>query len=459
MRTGLLLLALLGATAQAQQLAPAGGGSYSPGAAPCLTPTQHDTIDAMLARSIRTLARQGVLPATDGRGATQSLSWPLRQAAGFGYNSIYGISNFVDRNAAYPNQLLDWNCGTRTYDTPAGYNHSGVDIFLWPFDTNMMASGQAEIVAAAPGVIIAKADGNYDLNCAMSNASWNAVYVRNDDGSVCWYGHLKSGSLTSKAVGAAVAQGEYLGTVGSSGSSTGPHLHFEVHDAVGTVIDPYAGPCSPGASSWAVQKLYYEPTINALLTHAAPPVLAPCPGLHTPNISNQFRPGDRVYAAAYYHDQQAGQLTSYTIFRPDNSVHQAWTHSMTPAYYAASYWYWSFVLPASAPLGTWRFEATFQGQTVSHSFAVGTVASAGTARQPAAFSMFPNPARHCVTVELATPAPAGGQVLLRNHLGQLVGQLAVASRRLEVPLPPAPGVYFLTVPTATGPVTRKLLVE
>ncbi|UOG76835.1 peptidoglycan DD-metalloendopeptidase family protein [Hymenobacter tibetensis] len=458
MKQFLPVLAFTALSASAQSVAPAGGGSYLPTPGACLTPTQHARIDSMLDTNIRTLTQRGILPGPANRPATVPLSWPLRQAAGFSYNSIYGISNFVDRNAAYPNQLLDWNCGTRTYDTAAGYNHGGLDVFLWPFDMNMMASGQAEIVAATAGVIIAKSDGNFDMNCAFNSANWNAVYVQNADGSVCWYGHMKSGSLTTKAVGASVAQGEFLGTVGSSGSSTGPHLHFEVHAANGTVIDPYAGTCSPGATSWATQKPYYEPTINTLMTHSAPPVLATCPAPHTPNTSSNFAPGARIYLAAYYHDQQAGQLTTYTVYRPDNTVFATWTHSITPAHYAASYWYWNYVLPTNAPVGNWRFTATFQGSTVTQNFTVGIPSATAAASRQAAFTLYPNPARRQVTLELAAP-PVAGAVVVRNQLGQVVSQRLLTTHKLELALPEVPGLYLVTLPTTYGPVTQKLLVE
>ena len=92
----------------------------------------------------------------------------------------------------------------------------------------MKASDAVRIVAAAPGTIVSKTDGNFDRNCAIGSGQWNAVYVRHADNSVAWYGHMKSGSLTTKAVGETVVTGEYLGIVGSSGSSTGPHLHFEI---------------------------------------------------------------------------------------------------------------------------------------------------------------------------------------------------------------------------------------
>lgn len=63
-----------------------------------------------------------------------------------------------------------------------------------------------------------KQTGQYDRNCANTEGlDWNAVFIRHSDGSVAWYGHLKNATITTKNVGQTVAQGEFLGFVGSSG--------------------------------------------------------------------------------------------------------------------------------------------------------------------------------------------------------------------------------------------------
>ena len=62
-------------------------------------------------------------------------------------------------------------------------------------------------------------------------AGWQGGYGRlvivdHGDGMVSWYAHLSGISVSE---GQAVARGDTLGQVGSSGRSTGAHLHFEVH--------------------------------------------------------------------------------------------------------------------------------------------------------------------------------------------------------------------------------------
>jgi murein DD-endopeptidase MepM/ murein hydrolase activator NlpD len=73
-----------------------------------------------------------------------------------------------------------------------------------------------------------------------------AVYVRHEGGFETRYAHL---SRRLVAVGDVVRRGDAIGLVGSTGASTGPHLHFEVRRD-GRALDPLVVlPSSPGASS------------------------------------------------------------------------------------------------------------------------------------------------------------------------------------------------------------------
>lgn len=77
----------------------------------------------------------------------------------------------------------------------------------------------------------------------VSSAGWkgdygNTVEVRHSDGAHTRYAHL---SAISVAVGKKVSQGvTMLGRVGSSGLSTGPHLHFEIVSPSGASVNPMA---------------------------------------------------------------------------------------------------------------------------------------------------------------------------------------------------------------------------
>jgi len=125
-----------------------------------------------------------------------------------------------------------------------------------------MDRGSARVIAAAGGEVIGVADGHYDrchsdpatldITCDGHEMRGNFVRLRHAGGWETLYYHLKSGSVLV-AVGDRVRCGDRLGRIGSSGYSSGPHLHFEVQDADGVVWDPYAGPHSQELSLWTEQ--------------------------------------------------------------------------------------------------------------------------------------------------------------------------------------------------------------
>ena len=338
---------------------------------PCLSHGQRADLLEAVENNVQELKLQNKLIHPNREGGHPLFSWPVNQASGFNFESVWGISNYVDENPAFPNQITDYNCGIRSYDTSSGYNHQGIDVFTWPFGWKQMDDGQAIITAASPGQIVFKSDGNFDRNCAFNNDNWNAIFIQHSDGSRAWYGHLKNGSITSKGIGDTVDNGEYLGVIGSSGNSTGPHLHFEVFDDSNQLVDTYFGPCNTFNPDtwWASQKPYLNPNLNAVLTHSAPPIFPPCPVTEVPNTSDQFNNGELVYLAIYMRDQAAGTTVNLTVRRPNNSIFDEWTFNLTDNY-AASYWYWSGIPDMD---GGWTWEASYNGQTVEHDFNVGVL--------------------------------------------------------------------------------------
>ena len=101
-----------------------------------------------------------------------------------------------------------------------GRMHQGIDI-AGPVGT--------PIVAAAPGVVT--------YSRWNSGGYGNLVEITHPDGSITLYAH-NSRLLVNE--GEEVEQGQQIAEMGSTGFSTGPHLHFELHSAGVGAIDPIA---------------------------------------------------------------------------------------------------------------------------------------------------------------------------------------------------------------------------
>ncbi|MEL0589968.1 MAG: peptidoglycan DD-metalloendopeptidase family protein [Planktothrix rubescens PR222] len=101
-----------------------------------------------------------------------------------------------------------------------GRMHRGIDI-AGPIGT--------PVVAAAPGVVSYAGwnDGGYG----------NLVEIEHPDGSLTVYAH-NDRILVSE--GQKVAQGDQISEMGTTGRSTGPHLHFEVHPSGQGAVNPMA---------------------------------------------------------------------------------------------------------------------------------------------------------------------------------------------------------------------------
>ena len=97
-----------------------------------------------------------------------------------------------------------------------GSVHPGIDIG---------APSGTPIKAAASGMV---------LTASYNGGYGNHVVLDNGNGIATAYAHQ---SQIAVSVGQTVSQGQVIGYVGSTGFSTGPHLHFEVR-VNGSPVDP-----------------------------------------------------------------------------------------------------------------------------------------------------------------------------------------------------------------------------
>ena len=109
--------------------------------------------------------------------------------------------------------------GPRVHPITGEYkNHGGTDIG---------ASYGSAIYAADSGKVVSSSDG--------WNGGWgNYVMIDHGNGMQTLYAHMSSRAVS---VGQTVKRGQTIGYVGSTGMSTGPHLHFEMY-VNGARIDP-----------------------------------------------------------------------------------------------------------------------------------------------------------------------------------------------------------------------------
>ena len=115
--------------------------------------------------------------------------------------------------------------------------------FIMPFAngrvTSLFNQGRRhpaiDLAGALGSPVLATTERQTVVFAAGRGGYGNAVITRDEFGRTHLYGHLKS--ITSR-VGQVLKQGDKLGHLGSTGFSTGPHVHYEVTDSKGRHIDP-----------------------------------------------------------------------------------------------------------------------------------------------------------------------------------------------------------------------------
>ena len=101
--------------------------------------------------------------------------------------------------------------------TQQWYIHKGIDFSTWRSGDPVIATANGQVMTVG----FSKDFGNY-------------IIIKHKHGIYTRYAHL---ATTRVHKGDSVTQRQIIGTIGSTGVSTGPHLHYEVH--IGSdVVDP-----------------------------------------------------------------------------------------------------------------------------------------------------------------------------------------------------------------------------
>ena len=137
------------------------------------------------------------------------------------------LKSLIDTSKPYSGGVFQWPCPSSRYITSSYGNRLHPVLKVWKFHTgiDIGASSGNDITAAAAGkVIMSTYYGGYG-NCVM---------IDHGGGIVTLYGHA---SRLLVGQGEKVVKGQTIAKVGSTGRSTGPHLHFEVRKN-GAYVNP-----------------------------------------------------------------------------------------------------------------------------------------------------------------------------------------------------------------------------
>jgi murein DD-endopeptidase MepM/ murein hydrolase activator NlpD len=130
-----------------------------------------------------------------------------------------------------------------TKPTKPGGDGKSTGSYTWPvrglITQNYKSYHKGIDIAGSAGDTVVAADGGEVIVSGwVDNTGYgNRIMIRHSDGTVTLYGHLQSGSNKVKA-GDKVSKGQAIGNRGSTGRSTGPHLHFEVRKSGSSFVNP-----------------------------------------------------------------------------------------------------------------------------------------------------------------------------------------------------------------------------
>jgi hypothetical protein len=344
----------------------------------------------------------GSLPSID--SVALPLLYPFYPQGGTLYRDIT-TGNFVDLNPA-AGVVGNYLCETYGNDGHQGMDSGGL---TW----EEMTIGQP-VYAALNGTVISVQDGDPDMNTSCQ-AGGNWVIINHGAGREAWYFHLKKNSITV-TIGQFVRAGQQIGSVGSSGCSFGPHLHFQSMQN-GQVYEPFKGACRSGKSGWLKQT--NPPPSGAFVRDMgvttqdiglAPPLPSRAP------VNNQIplAAGGNIYYWIQFGNLPANSSWVERYVRPNGTTEYQlgpFPFGNPSTYQFSQYWFPRLVGGMASTTGTWRIQFEVNGVLlVDAPVEVVSTVSGTFNRPPEGISAVFDPAtpRHGQALFARVSAPAVG---------------------------------------------------
>jgi murein DD-endopeptidase MepM/ murein hydrolase activator NlpD len=288
-------------------------------------------------------------------GPSVKFLWPVSRKP----QQVDAISNYTDVDPR-TGSSSDYRGGPFTYD-----GHDAFDIYVPGFVTT---DAGIPVVAAADGTVVDVEDGNYDRDTAMLGQPANYVVIDHADGWRTTYYHFAENSITVK-IGDTVKAGQLIGMMGSSGNSTGPHLHFNIQHNFATVETMY------GPSAYFIDPPVYEGDDRPVVTASGVTNYDP----FTTGDYAEGTSGVSVFPTSQNWDVYSwveasvlpqNQPVFIDWYRPDSSQPSGFslyrTNTFTPTGIGGGWWYWSLEPSAWASYpGTWQVVWRIGGQARS----------------------------------------------------------------------------------------------
>lgn len=117
-----------------------------------------------------------------------------------------------------------WASTPSIWPVQEGWVTSGFGKRVSPFTGDLMMHNGLDIAGQRGTPVIAPADGIV-IRVGTDQDLGRMIAIDHGYGKMTWYGHLEQQIVR---IGQSVRRGETIGFVGSTGHSTGPHLHYEV---------------------------------------------------------------------------------------------------------------------------------------------------------------------------------------------------------------------------------------